>query len=103
LARHNYPVEHLFERRFDDRFRNAMKEAVETARELFLKGLPLAGMVDRRLAIDLELFSRGGLRVLGKIEQQGYDVLSARPSISKVKRVGLLLSAVTRRVFSRAA
>ena len=60
-----------------------MQEAVEVARELFLKGLPLAGQVDRRLAIDLELFSRGGLKVLEKIERQDYDVLRARPAISK--------------------
>ncbi len=73
------------------------------ARELFLKGLPLAGQVDRRLAIDLELFSRGGLKILEKIEQQDYDVLRARPAISKAERVALLLSAVSRRAFSRAA
>ena len=79
LERHGYPVEDLFARRFDDRFRRAMKEAVGVARELFLKGLPLAGQVDRRLAIDLELFSRGGLKVLEKIERQDYDVLRARP------------------------
>ena len=33
-------------------------------------------MVDRRLAIDLDLFSRGGMRVLEKIERQDYDVLA---------------------------
>ena len=103
LERNGYPVEDLFTRRFDDRFRQAMKEAVGVARELFLKGLPLAGQVDRRLAIDLELFSRGGLKILEKIERQGYDVLRARPVISKTERVGLLLSAITRRAFSRAA
>jgi squalene synthase HpnC len=103
LERHGYPVAGLFSRKFDPRFREAMREAVEIARALFLKGLPLADRVDRRLAIDLDLFSRGGLRVLEKIEQQNYDVLSARPSISKVERVGLLLNAVTRRVFARAA
>jgi squalene synthase HpnC len=103
LARHDYPVEALFERRFDDRFRAAMKESVAVARELFLEGLPLAGQVDRRLSIDLELFSRGGLKILDKIEQQDFNVLAARPSISKVERVGLLLSAITRRAFSPAA
>jgi hypothetical protein len=65
--------------------------------------LPLADSVDRRLAIDLELFSRGGLRVLEKIERQGCNVLGSRPAISKMERVGLLLSALTRRAFSRAA
>jgi len=103
LERHGYPLDDLFARRFDDRFRAVMKEAVAAARELFLKGLPLAGQVDRRLAIDLELFSRGGLKILDKIERQDYDVLRARPAISKTERVGLLLGALTRRAFSRAA
>jgi squalene synthase HpnC len=103
LERHGYPVEAIGERRFDDRFRQVMKDAVEVARELFLRGLPLAGMVDRRLAIDLELFSRGGLKVLEKIERQDYNVLAGRPAISKVERLGLLLGALRRRAFSRAA
>jgi squalene synthase HpnC len=101
LEAHGYPVEALFARQFDERFRAAMQEAVNVTRELFLKGLPLADSVDRRLAIDLELFSRGGLRVLDKIERQGCDVLGSRPAISKVERVGLLLSALKRRAFSR--
>src|SRR5882724_6084973 len=100
LARHKYPVEDLFARRFDDRFRAVMKESVGVARELFLKGLPLAGHVDRRLAIDLELFSQGGLKILEKIERQDYDVLRARPAISKMERVMLLIGAITRRAFS---
>jgi len=103
LEKHGYPVEDLFTRRFDDRFRNVMQESIGVARALFLKGLPLASQVDRRLAIDLELFSRGGLKILEKIEQQNYDVLRARPKISKVERVGLLLSAISRRAFSSAA
>jgi len=103
LERHGYPLDDLFARRFDDRFRAVMKEAIAVARELFLKGLPLADQVDRRLAIDLELFSRGGLKILDKIERQDYDVLRSRPAISKTERVGLLLGALTRRAFSRAA
>jgi squalene synthase HpnC len=103
LAAHDYPLETLFARRFDTRFQAVMQEAVRVTRELFLKGLPLADSVDRRLAIDLELFSRGGLRVLEKIERQGCNVLGSRPAISKMERVGLLLSALTRRAFSRAA
>jgi squalene synthase HpnC len=103
LEKHGYSVEALFARRFNAQFRAAMQEAVEVARALFLKGLPLADQVDRRLAIDLELFGRGGLKVLEKIERQNYDVLRARPAISKTERVGLLLGAITRRVFARAA
>lgn len=84
-------------------FRAAMKEAVGRARALFLEGLPLSGMVDRRLAIDLELFSRGGLHLLHKIEGLDYDVLAARPRISKAERVGLLVGTLLRRALKRAA
>jgi squalene synthase HpnC len=104
MERHGYTVEDLFARRFTAGFRETMREIVDKARELFLAGLPLPGLVDRRLAIDLDLFSRGGMRVLDKIEQQGYDVLSARPAISKVERVGLLLGSLARAAFrTRAA
>jgi squalene synthase HpnC len=103
LARHDYTVEDLFAHRFDERFRAIMREAVERARELFLAGLPLNGMVNRRLAVDLELFSRGGMRILDKIEQQDYDVLSRRPKISKIERAGLLIGTLARVAFARAA
>jgi squalene synthase HpnC len=103
LARHGYTVDDLFARRFTPAFRGIMREIVDRTRELFLRGLPLPSMVDRRLALDIDLFSRGGLRVLEKIERQGYNVLAARPAISKAERVGLLLGALARVAFSRAA
>jgi hypothetical protein len=40
------------------------------------------------------------MRVLEKIARQGYDVLGARPAISRVERAGLLLSSVARMAFS---
>ena len=109
--RHDYSLEDLFALRTTPGFRSAMRELVERARELFLRGLPLANTVNRRLAVDLELFSRGGLRILEKIEEQKYDVLARRPAISKSERVrlllgtllGTLLSTLARLASSRAA
>ena len=103
LSRHGYTVEELFAHQYDARFREIMREAVQQARGLFLKGLPLIGMVNRRLAVDLDLFSRGGMCILDKIESQDYDVLSRRPSISKVERVRLLAGTLVRAAFTRAA
>jgi len=103
MERHGYTVAELETLRPSPAFQQVMREAVEVARGLFLKGLPLARMVDRRLAVDLDLFSRGGLRILEKIERLEYNVLEKRPYISKTERVGLLLAAVGRAVFSRAA
>jgi len=103
LERHGYTLEELFARRFTASFREAMREVVAEARKLFMEGLPLSAMVDRRLALDIDLFSRGGLRVLDKIAGRGYDVLAARPAIGKAERVRLLLASLARLAFSRAA
>jgi squalene synthase HpnC len=103
IARHGYSVEKLFAREFTPEFAAVMRDIVDRARLLFRKGLPLAGTVDRRLAVDLDLFSRGGLRVLEKIERQDYNVLARRPAISKVERAGLLISSIVRRGFQRSA
>jgi len=103
LERHGCDLQDFSLRRFTPAFRGAMRECVAKARELFLEGLPLVGMVDRRLSLDLDLFSRGGMRILQKIEERGYDVLSARPAISKSERLRLLLAALARSAFARSA
>lgn len=91
FEKHGYSLEQLRAGEFNPAFQNVMRDAVEVARELFLMGLPLVQTVDKRLAFDLELFSRGGMRVLEKIEQQNYNVLARRPAISKFERVQLLV------------
>jgi squalene synthase HpnC len=96
MSRHGYTVEDLFARRFTPAFPLVMREIVDRARTLFREGLPLVGRVDRRLALDIDLFNRGGMRVLDRIEQQGYDVLAARPVISKAERVRLLFGSLVR-------
>ncbi|HTA70577.1 MAG TPA: squalene synthase HpnC [Bryobacteraceae bacterium] len=94
LARHGYAVEDLAARKFNPAFQAVMRDAVEVARKLFVQGLPLVKTVDRRLGFDLDLFSRGGMRVLEKIEQQNYNVLERRPAISKFERLQLLLTSL---------
>jgi squalene synthase HpnC len=103
LNRHRYPVDDLFALRFDERFRDVMRECVDRAQALFEEGLPLAGMVDRSLSLDIDLFSRGGMRVLEKIRRQEYNVLARRPAVSKSERITLLLQALARLAFRRAA
>jgi squalene synthase HpnC len=76
-------------------FRALMKFEVDCARSLFEQGLPLIGRVNRDLALDLDLFSRGGLEILRAIERCDYDVLSARPAISKRTKLGLALRALS--------
>jgi squalene synthase HpnC len=74
-------------------FIEMMRFEVERAREWFRQGLPLVGKVSRELAIDIELFSRGGQEILNAIERQGFTVLGRRPAISKFRRVALVARA----------
>jgi squalene synthase HpnC len=74
-------------------FREMMKFEVERAREWFDRGLPLVGKVNKNLAVDLELFSRGGQEILNAIERQGFAVLGRRPVISKTRKLALVARA----------
>jgi squalene synthase HpnC len=76
-------------------FRALLRSQVEFARGLFEQGLALVGMVRRDLALDLDLFSRGGLEILRAIERQDYDVLSSRPTLGKITKLKLMLRAVS--------
>ena len=71
-------------------------EAVDVAEDLFRKGLPLIPTLNRRLALDIDLFSRGGMKILEKIRDQNYNVLRRRPKISKAERAILLIQCIPR-------
>jgi squalene synthase HpnC len=76
-----------------DAFVEMMKFEVERAREWFRQGLPLVQRVSRELALDIELFSRGGQEILNAIEAQGFAVLGRRPVISKSRKLALVARA----------
>ncbi len=76
-----------------DAFRDMLKFEVQRAREWFAQGIPLIAKVNRELAVDLDLFSRGGQEILNAIERQNYAVLGRRPAISKARKLVLVARA----------
>ena len=74
-------------------FCEMMRFEVNRTRDWFQQGLPLIAEVNRELAIDIELFSRGGQEILNAIERQNYKVLGRRPTISKTRKLALLARA----------
>ena len=89
-ASHGLNESDIVERRFDARYVRLMKDLIARTRTLFAEGRPLTKLVDGRLSVDLEMFSRGGLAVLDAIGSIGYDTLNQRPAISKAKQARLL-------------
>jgi len=78
-----------------DTFCEMMKFEVNRARAWFRRGWPLVKKVDSQLAVDLELFSRGGEEILNAIERQHFAVLGRRPVISKPRKLALAARAAT--------
>jgi squalene synthase HpnC len=93
LRRFGVTGEDIAQRRATPQFLAMMKFEVERAREWFERGLPLIKKVNRELAVDLDLFSRGGMETLRAIENQNFDVLRSRPVISKPRKLMLVARA----------
>ena len=100
-ASHGVSERDIVEHRFSGRYISLMKDLIARTRFLFDQGLPLARMVDGKLSVDLEMFSRGGLAVLQAIEDIGYDTLNRRPAISKGRQARLLGRVFLGQIFRR--
>jgi len=98
LESHAVCEEDIAARRNTPGFRQMMHFEVERARGWFRRGLPLVEKVDRELAVDIGLFSRGGQEILNAIERQEYAVLGRRPSISKFRKLALVGRAALRKL-----
>jgi squalene synthase HpnC len=92
MARYGYSEADLQKRLVNESFRTLMAFEVDRARGLFQEGLKLVDKVDGELRLDLRLFSVGGLSVLDAIKRRNYDVLSARPTVGKAKKIQLMLT-----------
>jgi squalene synthase HpnC len=99
MRRFGYSEADLQARRFTPAFAALLRFEVDRARELFRRGAPLIDRVPREVRIDLELFVRGGLAVLGKIERQGYNIWARRPRLAKWEKAALMAKAVCRRLY----
>jgi len=93
LRKYSVSEQDLANNRNTPEFCEMMRFEVERAREWFERGLPLVARVHKELAVDLELFSRGGQEILRAIERQGFAVLGHRPVISRTRKLALVARA----------
>lgn len=92
MEKFGYSREKLEDRVYNEEFVELMKFEVSRARDLLKEGLNLVPLLDSRIKMDVRLFNQGGLRILDKIEEENYDVLHKRPTLSKGEKVWLFLS-----------
>ena len=93
LKRYDVSEKDIQQNRNTPAFCEMLKFEVARAREWFDRGLPLVQKVDNALAVDLELFTRGGQEILNAVERQDFAVLGRRPVISKPRKLALVARA----------
>ncbi len=76
--------------------RRLVEAQVERARAYLLDGEPLHRFVPRRVALDLRMFSAGGLALCDAIAAQGYDTISRRPAPGRLGRARIAAAAARR-------
>jgi phytoene/squalene synthetase len=86
--------EQIVAKRFSREYADLLRFEVERTRDLFREGRPLVTRIPGKLAVDVDLFSRGGMAILDRIERAGFDTPTARPKLSKGAKVRLLLRAL---------
>ena len=91
LRQFGYGEAEFARRECNDAFRRLLAVQVAQADELLRRGLPLAGQMPRGLRLAVALFARGGLATLEAIRRQNYDVWRRRPTVSKWKKLRLLV------------
>jgi squalene synthase HpnC len=79
MARHGVSERHIAEQRCDAAWVSLMKFQADRTRAMILRGKPLARSLPGRMGLEIRTTLQGGLRILEKIEQAGYDVFRRRP------------------------
>jgi phytoene synthase len=93
LQRFHYTLDDLRAARVDDCWRELLKFEIMRTSQFFERGKALPERVAPQLRLQLRLTWLGGMSVLGKIADVGYDVFRRRPSLSKLDFVRLYFRA----------
>lgn len=88
--RFGYTEEDLQARRCTTHFADLLRYLVDGTRDMFYRGYPLLEQLPAEVQADIELFLRGGLAILRKIEQCNYNVWRRRPTLNKWEKLTLL-------------
>ena len=102
LARFGADERDLGERRITPAWREALRDMAARTRALYDEGRGVCDGVTGRLRYELRFTWLGGRRILDRLDDAGFDVFSARPSLRAADVAGLVWSATTWRP-SRAA
>lgn len=97
LARFQIPLEQLHSGKEDGPFRELMRFEAARARGFYSESAPLSELIEPKSRRSLWALRQIYLRLLGKIEEGNYSVLSRRINVPKRTKIALLLRAFLHR------
>jgi squalene synthase HpnC len=99
LSQFGVATEDLISRTASNRFKDLLRFQIERTRAMFVRGKPLCLSVSGRLGLELRAVWLGGMRILDRVEHNGYDVFARRPIISSADKLKTLLGAASKKSF----
>ncbi|MDP3981705.1 MAG: squalene synthase HpnC [Chlamydiota bacterium] len=99
MARFGYSETSLSNHEYNEAFVHLMEFQVSRAKELFRKGLPLSQSLSGRIRLDVDCFSRGGMKILELIKKIDYNVLRHRPVLTKWDKASIFMTSALRLLF----
>ena len=94
LDRAHAPERDLAARAMTPAWREVLADAADRTRALFDAGRPVCDGVSGRLRYELRFTWLGGRRILDRLEQAGFDVFAARPTLGAADLAGLAWRAI---------
>ena len=88
----------LRERRLTGGYAALLAHQVKRTRDFFERGEELPKLVAGRLRYELRFTWLSGMRILDKIERQGFNTLTMRPTLGKVENAGLIAKTLLTRL-----
>ena len=90
MARFSVNEMHIAEQRVDEAWRELMQFQVQRARDMMQHGAPLGTILTGRIGLEMRLIIAGGMRILDKLENTGYDMFRKRPLLRPLDWVIML-------------
>jgi phytoene synthase len=96
IKRLNYSHEDLYEKKYNESFKELMKFQVERTEKIFDEGKKLIELTAndtklKKLSKELKLTWLGGMKILDKIKENNYDVFNKRPKISNTDKLKIFI------------
>ncbi|HAY32633.1 MAG TPA: squalene synthase HpnC [Ignavibacteria bacterium] len=85
-----YDIVKLKNKTEDESFRKVIKNLTDKTENLFDEGIDISGMLKGRLKFEIKATVNGGRKILSKIREINYNVLSTRVTLSKTDKLKII-------------